>query len=115
MIKLVKIVIDGEQQYKAYIFNEEDEKNAIEECDRILKDNDVSDGCTLTTLEDYIAVNSHLAEKFDDSMNMDNYMEYNEDAKEDLIIEISETMCKNNWSEDMLKMVSNYMGIHSEK
>lgn len=111
MIKKVKIVLNDTPIYKAYIFNDEDEQKAVKECDAILKENGVNDGCTLTSLEDYIGVNSHLAEMFDDDMNLNYYMEYDEDAKEDLIIEISENFFECNWSEEMLQNLTKYIGI----
>ena len=112
MIKKVELCI-GEKYYRRYIFTEEQEQEVIKECDKMLKENEANDGCDLTTLEDYIAVNSVLAKKYNDPYNMNNFMIYLEDdeAKEELITELSERFCEHNWSDSMLQSMAEDMGI----
>ena len=55
-----------------------DEKNLCKKVNEILWLYDANDGCTFQNIKDEIAANAVIAEKFDDPMNMDNFIRIEE-------------------------------------
>jgi hypothetical protein len=109
MIKKVQIIL-GDDGFTRF-FTEENESEMLDYCNRFLTENDVADGQTMMSFEDYIAVNAHLAEKFDDPYNLNHYMDYVEDAWEDVIIYIAERFGEHNWTEGTLVSLLSDLGV----
>ena len=109
MIKKVQITL-GDYGFTRF-FTEENESKMLDYCNKFLTDNDVADGQTMMSFEDYIAVNAHLADKFDDPYNLRHYMDYVEDAWEDAVIYISECLGEHNWSDETLVSLLSDLGV----
>ena len=67
-------------------------------------------GKTMGSSEDLLAVNTELAEKYDEPYNLNAYASW-EDITEELIVKCSEAFCEHHWSHDALMNVAEELGI----
>jgi hypothetical protein len=72
MITRVTIHVESKNLHFCEVFT--DEETLTKECDEWLDAHDLNDGCSGFTTEEVIALNSILAEKFDDPYNADHYV-----------------------------------------
>lgn len=69
-----------------------DHQQAISETDKFLFENDLNDGCSLSSEEDFIALNALLAEKFDDCYNAENFAQW-DDIEQGLLDYLEKNIC----------------------
>ncbi len=55
-----------------------DHQKALTDTDAFLSENDLNDGCSLGSEEDFLALNAMLAEQFDDCYNAENYAQWDD-------------------------------------
>ena len=90
-----------------------DNESAKKGTDKKLESYNLNDGCTITSSEDFPAINAQLAERFEDPNNADAYAIW-EDIEEDLIIKCSEQFCEHHWEPELLLKIAEDMGIDIE-
>ena len=68
-----------------------DHQQALSETDKFLFENELNDGCSLGSEEDFIALNAVLAEIFDDCYNADNFAQW-DDIEQGLLDYLAENI-----------------------
>ncbi len=71
---IYRITVNTEKADFCKVFT--DYQQALTETDSFLNDNQLNDGCCLGSEEDFMALNSMLAERFDDLYNSENFAEW---------------------------------------
>lgn len=87
-----------------------DEEYALKSTDDKLRNYNLSDGCTLGSNEDIVALNAQLAERFNDPYNLDARVEW-EDITDMVIDRIHEDFYDVPWSDKDLMHMAYECGI----
>lgn len=87
---IYRVIINTEIANFEKVFT--DHQQAISETDAFLFEHDLNDGCSLSSEEDFIALNALLAEKFDDCYNADNFAQW-DDIEQGLLDYLEKNIC----------------------
>ena len=98
--------------YYCEIFTDERELCSV--ANDLLRRNNANGGHMFTSIEDQISANSVIAELFDDPMNIFNHICI-DDIKEATINAIEDCFSVHDWSDKMLLMIANDLGIDLRK
>ena len=90
-----------------------DEQKALEDTDEELNNFNLNDGCSLSSDEDFLALNAQLAERFSDPYNQDAYAQW-EDITEKVRDKIYNDFYDFNWPTELLTKMSEECGIDYE-
>lgn len=108
MITRVTIHVESKNLHFCEIFT--DEETLTKECDEWLDAHNLNDGCSGFTTEEEIALNSILAEKFDDIYNADHYVRC-DDIGEDLDTAVREKLHHYQYDDEQLMKIAEILEI----
>ena len=84
---IIRVNIETEKATFSRVFT--DEQQALQEADAFLFEHELNDGCSLSSNEDFIALNAVLAEIFDDPWNAENFAQWDDitEAVSDFVLQ----------------------------
>ena len=86
---IYRVIIRTEKANFEKVFT--DHEQAIKETDDFLFANELNDGCSLGSEEDFLALNALLAEQFDDCYNCDNFAQW-DDIEQGIMDRLEQTI-----------------------
>ena len=90
-----------------------DYEKALEETDKELNNHNLNDGCSLSSEEDFLALNGMLAKRFEDPWKEDAYAEW-EDITDKVRDKIYEDFYDFTWPTDLLMKMASECGFDLE-
>ncbi len=106
---IYKVTITTERANFCKVFTDYDQ--AIKETDAFLFDNELNDGCSLGSDEDFLALNMVLADIFDDAMNIDNHAEW-EDITEAVQHEVIDNIYRIDLNDEEWISLADKVGVN---